>query len=457
MTKDELFYKQKNIYEIVSEAETGLIYDFAEGYKKYIAASKTERLAVKEAIKLAEARGFVPYVFGSKLKAGDKVYFNNRGRALMLAVIGSQPLSSGINLAAAHVDSPRLDLKQVPLYEDSEMAFFKTHYYGGIKKYQWLTIPLELHGVVVKKDGSIVDVSIGDKAGEPQFVITDLLPHLGSDQMKKNAAEFVPGESLNILIGSRPDKEEGDNKVKLTVMKLLNGKYGIIEEDFLSAELSAVPAFEVRDIGFDRSLIGAYGHDDRVCAYSELMAILEVSSPKKTAVCLLVDKEEIGSEGVSGMIAQSFDRFMESLCSMQGVNLYDCFASSFCLSADVCNAFDPNYPEVSEKRNNAKINYGVAIMKYTGSRGKSGSNDASAEVMGKVRQIFAAGNVIWQTGELGKVDQGGGGTVAKYTAKRDIDTVDAGVPVLSMHAPYEVISKADLYMTYKGVLALYND
>jgi aspartyl aminopeptidase len=457
MTKDELFYKQKNIYDIVSEAEAEQIYSFAEGYKKYMSASKTERQAVREAIKLAEEKGFKPYIFGSKLKAGDRVYFDNRGKALMLAVIGSEPLSRGINLAAAHVDSPRLDLKQVPLYEEAEMAFLKTHYYGGIKKYQWLAIPLELHGVVVKKDGSRLDVSIGDKPGEPQFVITDLLPHLGADQLKKNAGDFVPGESLNILFGSRPDKEEGEGKVKLTVMKLLNEKYGLIEEDFLSAELSAVPAFEVRDIGFDKSLIGAYGHDDRVCVYSELMAIFEAVSPKKTAVCLLVDKEEIGSEGVSGMLAQSFDRFMESLCSMQGANLYECYANSFCLSADVCNAFDPNYPEVSEKRNNAKVNYGVAIMKYTGSKGKSGSNDASAEVMGRVRQIFAAGNVIWQTGELGKVDQGGGGTVAKYTAKRDIDTIDAGVPVLSMHAPFEVISKADLYMTYKGVLALYND
>ena len=281
MTKDELFYKQKNIYDIVSEAEIAQIYDFAEGYKKYIAASKTERQAIREAIKLAEAKGFVPYVFGSKLKSGDRVYFDNRGKALMLAVIGSESLNTGINLAAAHVDSPRLDLKQVPLYEEAEMAFLKTHYYGGIKKYQWLAIPLELHGVVVKKDGSKLDISIGDKPGEPQFVITDLLPHLGADQMKKNAADFVPGESLNILFGSRPDKEEGDGKVKLTVMKLLNEKYGLIEEDFLSSELSAIPAFEVRDIGFDKSLIGAYGHDDRVCVYSRAYGHFRGSKPQE--------------------------------------------------------------------------------------------------------------------------------------------------------------------------------
>ncbi len=458
MTKDELFYKQKNIYETAGEDVARAINSFAEGYKRYITASKTERLAVTEAVRLAEARGFKPYTYGSTPKAGDRIYYVNRGKALTLAVIGSEPLSSGLNIAAAHVDAPRLDLKQVPLYEDGELAFLKTHYYGGIKKYQWLAIPLELHGVVVKKDGSTVQVSIGSTPDEPQFVITDLLPHLDDDQMKKKASDFVPGESLNILIGSRPDKEDGDNKVKLTVMKLLNEKYGLTEEDFLCAELSAIPAFGARDLGLDRSLIGAYGHDDRCCVYAELMAILDAGVPtKKTAVCLLVDKEEIGSEGVSGMMSNSFDRFINSLCISQGISLYDCFANSFCLSADVCNAFDPNYPEVSEKRNNAKLNYGVAIMKYTGARGKSGSNDASAEVMGHVRSLLGANQVVWQTGELGKVDQGGGGTVAKFTARRDIDTIDAGIPVLSMHSPFEVISKADLYMTYKSVLALYNE
>ncbi len=457
MTREELFYRQKNVYETAGEETAAEIFAFAEGYKSYMDASKTERLAVREAVRLAEEKGFRPYAFGSKPKAGDRVYLVNRGKALILAVIGGEPLGSGANIAAAHVDAPRLDLKQVPLYEDGELAFFKTHYYGGIKKYQWLALPLALYGTVIKKDGEAVDIAVGDRPGEPQFVITDLLPHLDGDQMKKKASEFVPGESLNILAGSRPDREEGEGRVKLTVMKLLNEKYGLTEEDFLSAELSAVPALGARDLGFDRSLIGAYGHDDRVCVYAELMAVLNVEKPKRTAVCLLVDKEEIGSEGVTGMLSTSFDRFLDDLCRAQGVSLYECLANSFCLSADVCNAFDPNFPEVSEKRNNARLNYGVAIMKYTGSRGKSGSNDASAEVMGRVRRLFSAKGVVWQTGELGKVDQGGGGTVAKYAARRGIDTVDAGVPVLSMHSPFEVIAKADLYMAYKGALALYEE
>ncbi len=457
MTRDELFYRQKNIYETADEGTARAIEGFAEGYKSYVNAAKTERLAVAEAVRLAEAAGFRPYSFGSKPKAGDRIYHVNRGRALTLAVVGVESLSSGANIAAAHVDAPRLDLKPSPLYEDGELAFLKTHYYGGIKKYQWLAIPLELHGVAVKRDGTLITVSVGGKPGEPQFTITDLLPHLDGDQMKKKASDFVPGESLNILFGSRPDGDGGDSRVKLAVMKLLNEKYGITEEDFLSAELSAVPAFEARDVGFDRSLIGAYGHDDRCCAYAELRAILDAEVRGKTAVCLLVDKEEIGSEGVSGMMSASFDRFMNSLCASQGAALYECFANSFCVSADVCNAFDPNYPEVSEKRNNARLNYGVSIMKYSGAKGKSGSNDASAEVFGRLRRLLDANGVVWQTGELGKVDQGGGGTVAKYTARRDIDTIDAGVPVLSMHSPFEIISKADLYMTYRCALALFEE
>jgi aspartyl aminopeptidase len=455
---DQLLYKQKNVYELMTDQELAACDAFAEGYKAFLANAKTERQAVREAVALASAKGFREYVYGETLKPGDKVYEINRGKALTLAVIGSAPLSEGINLAAAHVDSPRLDLKQVPLYEESELAFFKTHYYGGIKKYQWVAIPLELHGIVVKRDGTITDVSVGALKGEPQFTITDLLPHLGADQMKKTLSDAITGEGLNIIIGSKPEKEaEGDNRVKITVMKLLNEKYAITEEDFLSAELTAVPAFEVRDIGFDRSMIGGYGQDDRVCTYCELAAILEQESPVKTAVCLLVDKEEIGSEGVTGMKSAFFDRFIADLCRAQRISLYECFAHSFCLSADVCNAFDPNFPEVSDKRNNAKLNYGLSIVKFTGSRGKSGASDASGEVVARVRRMFDRGQVVWQLGDLGKVDQGGGGTVAMYTAQRNIDTIDAGVPVLSMHAPYEVVSKADLYMTYKGMLALYND
>ena len=360
-------------------------------------------------------------------------------------------------IAGAHVDSPRLDLKQITMYETDELCYFKTHYYGGIKKYQWVTIPLELHGVVALKSGETVEVTIGREPGEPRFVITDLLPHLAADQMKKTMAEGIPGEGLNILIGSTPYADEGKDRVKLAVMSLLNDMYGITEEDFLSAELVAVPAYDVTEIGLDRSMIGAYGHDDRVCAYAELKAIFDVENPEKTSVCILADKEEIGSEGVSGMQSAAFDCFMEDLCETQGVSLRRCFENSFCLSADVCNAFDPNYAEVSEKRSAAKLNYGMGICKFTGARGKSGTSDASAEIVAYLRRLYADKGVVWQMAELGKVDQGGGGTIAKFMANRNIDTIDAGVPVLSMHAPFEVVSKFDCYMTYKGVLAAYMD
>ncbi|MBP5165925.1 MAG: aminopeptidase [Oscillospiraceae bacterium] len=453
--RKELFFEPKSVYEGADEALGESIMRFAEGYKSFIDAARTERLAVAEAVKLAEARGFKPFKFGDKPVSGDKIYYVNRDKALMLAVIGSEPMSAGINLAAAHVDSPRLDLKHRPLYEDSGIALLKTHYYGGVKKYQWVTVPMALVGTVVRADGSKAEISIGLKQGEPQFLVTDLLIHLAGDQMRKKADEVISGENMNLLFGSRPDPEEGSDRVKLAVLRLLNEKYGITEEDFLSAELSAVPAAPAVDVGIDRSMVGGYGHDDRVCAYAELMAILDTEAPKKTAVCLLVDKEEIGSEGVTGMLSRSFDRFIDALCGYDG--LYECFANSLCLSADVCNAFDPSFAEVSDKRNGAQLNGGVAIMKYTGSRGKSGSNDASAETVGRVRRMFAENGVVWQMGELGKVDQGGGGTVAKYTAQRDIDTIDAGVPVLCMHAPFEVISKADLYMTYKAMLALYGE
>ena len=455
MTREELFYGTKSVYETADEAQVKAIYDFAEGYKAYLGASRTERLAVKEAVKLAEARGFRAWEPGQPVEAGDKIYYVNRNKAMILAVIGQKSLEEGIRLAAAHVDNPRLDLKQRPLYEDGEMAFFKTHYYGGIKKFYWVATPLALVGTLVRKDGEIIDVSLGLEPGEPRFVITDLLIHLAGDQMKKTAADFIPGESLNILLGSRPDPEKGEDRVKLNIMKLLNEKYGIIEADFLSAELCAVPADEVTDLGLDRSMVGGFGHDDRVCTYAELMALLDTEKPERTAVCLLADKEEIGSVGVTGMYSQNFEYFMEGLCKAQGADLRRCFNRSLCLSADVCNAFDPNFAETTDKRNNAKLNHGVAIIKFTGSRGKSGSNDAPAELVGRVRQMLDEAGVAWQMGELGKVDQGGGGTVASITAQRDIDTIDAGVPVLSMHAPFEVISKADLYMTYAAVKAVY--
>ena len=454
--RDELFYKQKNGYDTMSTQQRIDMEDYCRGYMAFLNEARTEREAVKIAIEMAEDKGFVEYVDGMKLSPGDKVYCNNRSKALMLAVIGRKSLEEGCVIAGAHVDSPRIDLKQNPLYESDELAYFKTHYYGGIKKYQWVTIPLELHGVVALKNGETIDVSIGHDPSDPQFVITDLLPHLGKEQMRKTMEEGISGEGLNILIGSIPYADEGSDRVKLAVMSILNDRYGIVEEDFLSAELTAVPAFEVREIGLDRSLIGGYGHDDRVCAYAELKAILDLDeAPEKTAVCILADKEETGSDGVSGMQSSAFECFMEELCAGQNVPLRRCFKNSFCLSADVTAAFDPNFPEVSEKRNDAKLNYGMGICKFTGARGKSGTSDASAEIVGYLRRIFADAGVVWQMSELGKVDQGGGGTIAKYMANRNIDTIDAGVPVMSMHAPFEVVAKFDCFMTYLGVLAAY--
>ncbi len=454
--RDELFYKQKNGYDTMSTQQRIDMEDYCRGYMAFLNEARTEREAGKIAIEMAEDKGFVEYVDGMKLSPGDKVYCNNRSKALMLAVIGRKSLEEGCVIAGAHVDSPRIDLKQNPLYESDELAYFKTHYYGGIKKYQWVTIPLELHGVVALKNGETIDVSIGHDPSDPQFVITDLLPHLGKEQMRKTMEEGITGEGLNILIGSIPYADEGSDRVKLAVMSILNDRYGIVEEDFLSAELTAVPAFEVREIGLDRSLIGGYGHDDRVCAYAELKAILDLDeAPEKTAVCILADKEETGSDGVSGMQSSAFECFMEELCAGQNVPLRRCFKNSFCLSADVTAAFDPNFPEVSEKRNDAKLNYGMGICKFTGARGKSGTSDASAEIVGYLRKIFADAGVVWQMSELGKVDQGGGGTIAKYMANRNIDTIDAGVPVMSMHAPFEVVAKFDCFMTYLGVLAAY--
>ena len=455
--REKLFYEQKNGYDLIDTAERIKVEEYCAGYMDFLDNSRMEREAVANAIAQAEELGFVEYRAGMELVPGMKIYKNNRGKALMLAVIGKKPLSEGAVIAGAHVDSPRLDLKQVTMYESDEMCFFKTHYYGGIKKYQWVTIPLELHGAVALKNGDVINITIGREPGEPKFVITDLLPHLAADQMKKTMSEGFTGEGLNILIGSTPYADNGKDRVKLAVLSILNDMYGITEEDFLSAELAAVPAFDVCEIGLDRSLIGGYGHDDRVCAYAELRAIFDTEDPERTCVCILADKEETGSDGVTGMQSAAFDCFMADLCQSQGVELRHCFENSFCLSADVCNAYDPLYPEVSEKRSDAKINYGMGICKFTGARGKSGTNDASAEIVAYLRRLYAENNVIWQLAELGKVDQGGGGTIAKYMANRNIDTIDAGGPVLSMHAPFEVVAKLDCYMTYKGVLVAYND
>ena len=454
--RKELFYAPKNGWDRIDAGDEAALRSYCEDYKKFLDAGKTERECVDEAVRLAQAQGFQPFTRGMAAKPGDKFYRINRGKSVMLAVIGAKPLSEGINIGAAHIDSPRLDLKPNPLYEDAELAFLKTHYYGGIRKYQWVAIPLELRGVVALKNGTTVKVSIGGGAGEPQFTIDDLLPHLGSEQAKKPLGEAIPGESLNLLIGSRPFKDDdGADRVKLAVMELLNQKYGIVEEDFISAELEVVPAFKATDIGFDRSLIGAYGHDDRVCGFACLAAALALGTPDKTAICMLADKEEIGSQGVTGMKSAAFDTFVSDLCDAQRVPLKACYEKSFCLSTDVTAAFDPNFAEVYEKRNSARVNYGVGLCKYTGARGKSGASDASAEVVGYVRKVLDEANVVWQMAELGKVDAGGGGTVACFMAERDIDTIDAGVPVLSMHAPFETVSKLDCFMTYKGIKAFY--
>ena len=456
LRREALLYQPKNGYDRLNPAEEADLNAYCEDYKKFLDAGKTERECVDETVRLAEYHGFKPFVRGMALNPGDKLYRVNRGKAVMLAVIGSKPLSEGVNIGAAHIDSPRLDLKPNPLYEDAELAFLKTHYYGGIRKYQWVAIPLELHGVIALKDGSTVKVSIGAGEGEPRFTIDDLLPHLGVEQSKKPLGEAIPGESLNLLIGSRPFAgDEGSDRVKLAILDLLNQKYGIVEEDFISAELSAVPAFKAMDIGFDLSLIGAYGHDDRVCGFAALAALFTLGTPARTAVCMLADKEEIGSEGVSGMRSAAFDTFMSDLCDAQRVTLKACYEKSFCLSADVTAAFDPNFADVYEKRNSAKANYGMGLCKYTGARGKSGASDASAELVAYTRRVLDAAGVVWQMAELGKVDAGGGGTVACYMAERDIDTIDAGVPVLSMHAPFETVSKLDCYMTYKGMKAVY--
>lgn len=454
--RKKLFYDKKNGYDLIKTKERIKLEKYCSEYMAFLDSSRTEREAVNNAIDIAVTYGFKEYVKGQTVNSGDKLYFNNRGKAIYFAVIGKKLLSEGINIAGAHVDAPRLDIKQNCLREKDEIAYLKTHYYGGIKKYQWLAIPLELHGVVTLKNGETIQIVIGRNKDEPRFVITDLLPHLAKDQMKKTLSEAFDGENLNIVIGSVPYADDGKDRVKLAVLSVLFDLYGITEEDFISAELSAVPAFDVSEIGIDRSLIGAYGHDDRVCAFAELKALLETENPEKTAVCLFSDKEETGSNGVSGILSSSFETFISDLCDAQGVELKRCFENSFCLSADVCNAYDPCYPEVSDKDSEAQINCGLGIAKFTGARGKSGTSDASSEVVAKIRKLFDDNGVIWQMSELGKVDQGGGGTIAMYMANRNIDTIDAGVPVLSMHAPFEVVSKFDCYMTFKGVLSLFN-
>ena len=452
---EKLSYKKKNIYEEATPEKIKAIFDYNVGYAKFLDDAKTEREATRAAIKMAEEKGYTEYKLGDKVKVGDKKYLNQHGKSLIMFKVGEEDLEEdGIRILAAHIDAPRLDLKQVPMYEDAGMGFLKTHYYGGVKKYQWTAIPLALHGVMVTADGNVVDVNIGEDDTDPVFYINDLLPHLGQKQGAEPLSSAISGETLNILIGGLPyDDKEVSDKIKLTALSILNEKYGVTEEDFLSAELSLVPAFKARDIGFDRALIAAYGHDDRVCSYPALTALLDKDDTKHTVMVVLADKEEIGSVGITGMQSDILVDVIKEISESLGKNEVVVRSKSKCLSADVTACYDPNFPDVYEKRNSAMISCGTCMSKYTGSRGKSSTNDASAEFVGFIRRLFRDNGVIWQTAELGKVDAGGGGTVAMYIANHNIETVDLGVPVISMHAPYEVVSKADVYSTYEAFCA----
>ena len=448
----ELAYKRTNVYEQADEKLMKEIFSYAEGYKTFLDEGKTEREVCSYVVAAAEAQGYKPFQFGMKLNAGDKVYYNNRGKNIYLIRIGKKDVgTNGVRIIASHIDSPRIDLKQVPLYEAEGIALAKTHYYGGIRKYQWATIPLALHGAVILKNGEKLEVKIGEDDNDPVFYISDLLPHLAAKQNARPLGEAIEGEGLNIWFGNIPytaAENDKDKTVKENVLKILNEKYGMVEADFLSAELSLVPAFKAKDIGFDRALIGAYGHDDRVCSYPAYTALFDEESEENTVMVVLADKEEIGSEGVSGMQCAIFTDLLDEIARSAGVSCAAMRANSLCLSADVNAGYDPNFPEVLEKQNATYVSHGAGVTKFTGARGKSGSSDADAEYVGYLRKLFDDNGVIWQTGELGKVDVGGGGTVAKYIAKMNINTIDIGVAVISMHAPYEVVSKAYVYETY---------
>lgn len=449
----DLTYKRQNVYALADSAERARIAEYCEGYKKFLDNGKTERETVAETVAMVEAAGYRPYTLGDKINKGDKLYYNNRGKGLFILRAGTADIAkNGVRILVAHVDSPRLDLKQVPLFEKADIAFLKTHYYGGIKKYHWLTIPLALHGVVVLKDGKKVNINIGEQDSDPVFYITDLLPHLSQELNTKTIAEGFQAENLNLIIGGIPTDGEEKEAVKLGVLKLLNEKYGIVEEDFLSAELEAVPAVKAKDVGLDRAFVASYGHDDRVCAYPEITATLQTNT-EQTVLTILADKEEIGSEGNTGMQCILIRDILDEIAKSYGVNPAVLREHSMCLSADVTAGYDPAYASAFEEMNVGFVGKGVAMNKFTGARGKSGSNDASAEFIGYLRNVLDKDGVIWQTGELGRVDLGGGGTVAKYIANNNIDTVDMGVPVLSMHSPYELVSKADVYSAHKAFSA----
>ena len=450
-----LRYEKKTVYELAGATVVNEAYEYAKNYVKFLDASKTEREAVVESVRIAEAAGYRAWNFGDAINVGDKLYYNNRGKNIFLFRIGTENINNGIRITAAHIDSPRLDLKPVPLYEENGMSFFKTHYYGGVRKYQWLAMPLALHGVVVKQDGTVVDVVVGEDETDPVMYITDLLPHLARAQGGKTINEVFQAEKLNILVGSRPVDGEEKDAVKAGVLNYLNEKYGITEDDFLSAELSIVPAAKARDVGFDRSMICGYGHDDRVCSYPSLTAMIDSENTTHTSMCLLVDKEETGSDGVTGMQSSLITDLIAEIAKALGGNEAAVRANSKCLSSDVTAVYDPNYADVYEHRNSSLLGCGVSICKYTGSGGKGGTSDASAEMVGWTRRFLNEAGVVWQICELGKTDVGGGGTVAKYMANHNIDTIDIGVGVLSMHAPYEVIAKVDLYEAYRAFKAFY--
>lgn len=455
--KEQILMKSKKGISTLTQEEIAKADEFCEGYKEFLDNSPVEREAVKYTLKLAKENGFQEFVQDKQYKAGDRIYYINRDKAIALAVIGKNGVKNGTRLSIAHIDSPRIDLKPNPLYEDNSLALFKTHYYGGIKKYQWTVIPLALHGTVVKLDGTKIDICIGVDEKDPCFCITDLLPHLAQEQAQKKMGKIVEAENLNVLVGSRPlpcDDEESE-LVKLNVMNILNQKYGIVEGDFLSAELCLVPAYKTRDVGFDRSLIGGYGHDDKVCAYPAVMAAINTDVPDCTCITYLCDKEETGSDGNTGMQSDFLRFFIYDLAKAEGVEGYRALSLSKCLSADVNAAFDPTYASAYEPKNSSFINNGVIITKYTGSGGKGGTSDASAEYMGEIRTMLEKNNILWQTGELGRVDLGGGGTIAKYVANMNVEVVDLGVPVLSMHAPFELISKVDVYEAYRAFHAFF--
>ena len=451
----QLSYKRKSVYEQIGPEELDRAFAYAEEYKTFLDASKTEREAVKQAVRLARENGFVPFHFGDKLQAGGRYYYDNRGKNFFAFVVGTEPMECGVRITAAHIDSPRLDLKPNPLYEESHLAYLKTHYYGGIRKYQWPTVPLALHGTVVLRDGTSVEVCIGEDEKDPLFYITDLLPHLGRADDAKPLGTAIPAEKLNLLVGSIPvADEDADDKCKENVLRILNEKYGMTEEDFLSAELCAVPAEKARDVGLDRSMVGGYGHDDRVCAYPALRALFECAeNSRHTLMCILADKEEIGSDGVTGMQCDLLVDLLDELARYGNLSGAALRERSCCISSDVAAVLDPNFPDAFEKRNATLLAYGVTMNKYTGAGGKSGTNDASAEYVGWVRRAMASENVIWQLAELGKTDVGGGGTVAKFIARHNISTVDMGVGVLSMHSPYELIAKVDLWEAHKAFCA----